>query len=160
MRIFLTFCYLLLAYFGQGQSIELHAIGSSGNFSSSSSGATLSSTIGEIAITTESSSSAILTQGFQQSIITITPVTKINENTFGIQIFPTPTSQLITVKKEQQDILFAELIDVQGKVLSKYKLTEETTEIDLKDLPSSTYFLTVKATDKQAVQTFKIQKIQ
>jgi len=160
MRIFLTFCCLLLAFLGKGQSLELHVIGSAGNFSASSSGATLSATVGEIVITTESSNSAILTQGFQQSMIMVTPITEIDKNTLGIQVFPTPTTQLVTVKKEQQEILFAELIDVQGKVLSKYKLTKETTEIDLKDLPSSTYFLTVKATDKQAIQTFKIQKIQ
>ena len=160
MRIFLTFCCLMLAFLGRSQSLELHVIGSAGNFSTSSSGASLSATIGEIAITTESSSSAILTQGFQQSMIMVTPITEIEKNLLGIQVFPTPTTQLITVKKEQQEILFAELIDVQGKVLSTYKLTKETTEIDLKDLPSSTYFLTVKATDKQAIQTFKIQKIQ
>ena len=152
--------FFFLIHFAYGQSLEQQVIGTTGNFSSNANGTTLSATSGEVVTTTESSNSAILTQGFQQPVLFTTAIHQIEENRLNIGIFPNPTAQQISIKKEHQELLYAELVDVLGRVLSKHDLEQRTTQIDLQELPSSTYFLTIKTEKGQSIQTFKIQKIQ
>ena len=160
MKPSLLIIFVLQLTFSFSQSIEQQVIGSSGNFSSTASGTTLSSTTGEIITTTGNSSSAILTQGFQQPVI-VTPLsTRELPNNWSIGVYPNPSNYKITVKKEQSETLYAVLIDVLGRVISTHKLTENNTEINLEQLASGTYFLKIKNNIKESLQTFKIQKIQ
>ena len=146
--------------FSIGQSLEQQVIGSSGNFSSTTTGTTLSSTTGEVITNTANSGTAILTQGFQQPVI-ITSLTsdKLSDNQ-EITLFPNPSDYQITIIKEHSEVLYAELIDVLGQVISTHKLTEKNTEVNLEKLASGTYFFKINNNTKQTVQTFKIQKIQ
>ena len=65
-KILLTTICLAFATFSFSQQISRHVVASGGNYSSNS-GYTISSTIGESMVTTLTSASNVLTQGFQQS---------------------------------------------------------------------------------------------
>ena len=66
MKTHLLFGLILLANCSFGQSLDQYVIGTAGNFSNTASTSTLSWTLGEVIINTANSSTAILTQGFQQ----------------------------------------------------------------------------------------------
>jgi hypothetical protein len=65
-KILLTTICIAFATFSFSQQISRHVVASGGNYSSNS-GYTISSTIGESMVTTLTSASNVLTQGFQQS---------------------------------------------------------------------------------------------
>lgn len=152
---------LCWAFCSYGQSLDQYVIGSVGNFSSNSTNSTLSWTLGEVVINTASSSSAILTQGFQQPIIIVpTGTNTLIDNSLSINVFPNPTLEQITVQKESNELLKASLINVLGQTIETYDLLDNTTQINLDQLPAANYLLHVQTLDKRTIQTFKIQKVQ
>ena len=157
---FLLFFFFLATY-SYGQSLEQFIIGSAGNFSSASTGTSLSWTLGEPMISTENSSSAILTQGFQQPLV-VTPLsTNLSQDqAIHLQAFPNPTLEKITLEKETNTTLNAELLDILGQSIGHYSLVENQTIISLETLPAATYLLCIRALNGQIIQTFKIQKTQ
>ena len=157
---FLLFFFFLASY-SYGQSLEQFIIGSAGNFSSASTGTSLSWTLGEPMISTENSSSAILTQGFQQPLV-VTPLsTNLSQNqSVNLQVFPNPTLEKVTLEKETNTALNAELLDILGQSIDHYSLVENQTIISLETLPAATYLLCIRALNGQIIQTFKIQKTQ
>ena len=157
---FLIF-FVLFVNYTQGQSLSRYVIGSFGDFNTTPTGTTLSSTLGEIIGTTESSHSAIITQGFQQpDALTITSFINPKNNNLSINVFPNPTSQFITIKKDYAQSLYAELTDVLGQVIYSYIFKQRSTQINLQTLSAGTYFLSIKTTNNQFIQSFKIQKTQ
>lgn len=160
MRTPLTIYFLLITVFSYAQSLEQTVIGAAGNFSANSGGSTLSWTVGEPISTTENSSSAILTQGFQQPV-TVNPLSISNkiEDEIAVQVFPNPTTEQITIQTNSRTALKAELINVLGQVIHSYALNDASLTIDLTRLPAANYLLQVYS-KKSSIQTFKIQKIQ
>jgi hypothetical protein len=161
MKTHIIFYFLFLTTCSYGQSLEQYVIGSAGNFNSTSSGTSLSWTIGEPLISTESSSTAILTQGFHQPLV-VTPLsTNLNLNqAIDLQAFPNPTLEKVTLKKETNTVLKAELLDILGQSIGHYSLVEEQTTLSLETLPAATYLLCIRALNGQIIKTFKIQKTQ
>lgn len=160
MKIPILFCFLLFISNTHAQSLEQYVIGSTGNFSSTSNGVTLSATLGELITTTNSSSSAILTQGFHQPITVSMANTQQLQQALDIQVFPNPTAAFLSIKKEDAAFLKADLIDILGQSIATYSLQDDLTEIDLQQLPAANYLLRIRTEDGAAVQTFKIQKTQ
>jgi len=160
MKTALLIILIFQLNFSIGQSLDQQVIGSSGNFSSTTSGITLSSTTGEVITNTANGGAAILTQGFQQPVVVTSLSSDKLTNNEDIRIFPNPSNYQITIIKEHSETLYAELIDVLGQSISTHKLTEKNTEINLENLASGTYFFKINNNTKQTVQTFKIQKIQ
>jgi hypothetical protein len=123
--------------------------------------AQISWTLGDNQIKTYEKSSAILTQGFLQSKITITSVNKIIDNgNLTVNFFPNPVKDIlqvnIDVKKPEQ--LNLSLYTIDGKmVLSKTlePLNNKTT-IDFSPYPKGIYLLKAVSENKSLVQTFKI----
>ncbi|WP_264793647.1 T9SS type A sorting domain-containing protein [Aureispira anguillae] len=157
--LFLTFS--LIATQSYGQSLEQYVIGTAGDFGLNSGGTTLSWTLGEPIVSTENSSTAILTQGFQQPIV----VNSLSTNqaltpSISLQVFPNPTFQELSIQKDISSNLKAELFDILGQRIAQYDLVDNTTRIDLNNLPAAHYLLRVSKLDKTSIQTFKIQKIQ
>lgn len=78
--------------------------------------------------------------------ITITdPPTNINESTNNINnIYPNPTSGLINIEFSDKVILplTIELIDVKGKIVKDFSITNKNSVIDLTSLPIGVYVLT------------------
>lgn len=159
MKTHILFYFLFLATYSYAQSLEQFVISSAGNFSNTSTGTTLSWSVGEPMISTESSNTAILTQGFQQPI-DVNPLSvdiKLNQD-IRLQVYPNPTSEQITFQKETDKTLKAELFNMLGKSIGHYSITQRQTNISLQHLPSATYLLRIQDLDQQIIKTFKIQK--
>lgn len=78
---------------------------------------------------------------------------------FSISVFPNPTVNKITINWEESDItsINYQLINQNGQVLIKGVLDFKNHQIDLSNLASSLYYLTI-ANSKNQLKKFKIVK--
>ena len=118
-------------------------------------------TIGEPVIRTEISTTNQLTQGFHQTQLLISSVSKI-ELSFSIDVFPNPTTSTLTLsfENDRSEDLKWSLVDVMGRerkagiiqnAVSNYSL-------NVQDLEHGIYFLNLKTSENKNLQTYKIQK--
>lgn len=98
------------------QTAERQVIGSAGAYTTATNGLQASSTVGETATATGTSSSLVLTQGFQQPGNTSVGIEDV-ELGFAMKAYPNPVSDAVTldfnVEKEQQ--LSIAVFDGQGR---------------------------------------------
>ena len=125
------------------------------------SGGTVSYSIGQIVSSTSSASYGSTAPGVQQpfEISVVTGLEESNEITLKCNIYPNPASDKLTLMIENYDfvILSFQFIDLNGKLLKSSKLFNISTEIDMKNIVSGTYFLKVIQNNKE-IKTFKIIK--
>ncbi|MCK4465408.1 MAG: T9SS type A sorting domain-containing protein [Bacteroidales bacterium] len=165
-RGLIAFC--LLSY---GAAIHAQeVVTTAGSYGETTSGS-LSWTVGEPVIETITDGTNTLTQGFQQSKLTVTSVYELPGLDFTILVYPNPTSDFLTVKVEKNDRLTGlkyHLYDINGKLLLLKQIEGNETTISLKHLKPSTYFLkvyhtgrngrTVVTKDNKEIKTFIIIK--
>ncbi len=123
----------------------------------------ISWTMGEVVIETYEAGNSILTQGFHQThlIVTPDPVNVPNLADWNVSVYPNPTSEqlIINLTGNNQELL-AELYDMNGKLVINepiYK-DQQQKELDLSTLAQSYYLLKVHSKDHRILSTFKIQK--
>jgi hypothetical protein len=150
--ILLMFCFCFIT--GQAQEV----ITTSGGNASGNTGS-LSYTLGQIAYTTLSSTTGILTQGVQQPYEIF--ITKSTPNTEGINllVYPNPTRDILTLKIINMDIkgLRYILYDMNGKLLQDKLIESNEIPISLGAYAGGVYVL--KVTDlKKKIKIFKIIK--
>lgn len=123
------------------------------------SGYEVSWTIGEPVIETFTAGSTIVTQGFHQTKLTVTPVTELDYPGLDLKVFPNPTSGIVTVQfnKLTENIGFS-LFDISGKKLFGRQIKSTITNVDLKNYAGGQYYLKVTKNPGQTIQTFKIIK--
>jgi len=124
------------------------------------SGGTSSYSVGQLVYTTNTSSNGSVTQGVQQSIelfnlsnpeltaLTLTAVT-----------YPNPTTDYVVLALTNStltDLSYA-LYDLQGRLVHKGKVNEDTTQIPMQHLESAVYLLKVNQ-NNQELKSFKIIK--
>ena len=146
---------LLCALHVQGQQ---QVVSSAGSFHSNASGS-VSWTLGELAIETLTTASNILTQGFQQSRLTVTGIGDIPQLDFEIVVCPNPASDhlIIRTDKEQHENLYFQLYDLSGKIILQDRIRETETTIPLNHLRSAVYLLRIIEGNRQ-VWAFKVVK--
>lgn len=146
---------LLCALHVQGQQ---QVISSAGNFHSAASGS-ISWTLGELAIETLTTAGNILTQGFQQSRLTVTGIGDIPTLDYEIVVYPNPASDhlIIRTDKEQHENLYYHLYDLSGKIVLQDKILESETTITVNHLKSAVYLLRIIDGTRQ-VRAFKVVK--
>ena len=86
--------------------------------------------------------------------ITVTAVLG-NEPTYdGVEVFPNPTEQSITITLEKviKGNTNLELIDIQGRSLLQREIIEEKTNVNLQSLPAGTYLLRVLQGEKVLIR--------
>ena len=117
----------------------------------------LSWTLGEPMTETYTASGLIVSQGFQQGgFVTAVHETKLP---FEVEVFPNPTANAVYLTAPTTQQLWAELADVDGRVILRQRLEPPVaqTPLSMAQLPSGTYFLIVK--DKNGLSnSFKILK--
>jgi IgA Peptidase M64/Secretion system C-terminal sorting domain len=86
--------------------------------------------------------------------ITVTPVLGNEPIYDGVEIFPNPTEQSITITLEKvvKGNTNLELIDIQGRAMLQREITEEKTNINLQTFPAGTYLLRVLQGEKVLVK--------
>ncbi|MCT4580168.1 MAG: T9SS type A sorting domain-containing protein [Flavobacteriales bacterium] len=112
-------------------------------------------TIGETVVSTEDDGNNIITQGFHQPQVTVSTVEEQLTTTFSI--FPTPVTNILTIKASKANPNTTAFIsDLNGKSVRSFLLTELTTQLNIEELSSGIYLLTIKEDD--TMNTYKIIK--
>ncbi len=119
----------------------------------------LSYTLGELAIETESDD-FILTQGFHQTLLTITSISE--NDAMQVAFYPNPTENTIYLQSsEQHGLTSVELFDMQGRQVKVFNLSgAQQSSISIGDLPSGSYLLVLASPDSnQSSYSALIQKL-
>lgn len=151
-----------LTLFAQVQ-LERSVIGSTGG-DAESGDLHVSHTVGEAVVTTESSSTIILTQGFHQPTDFMIGIESA-EHGVSITAFPNPTegTVVLDLTTEKPHEFHVEVFDATGKrVLSNDNFTarqEHKHTVDLSTVASGNYFIRLSTTEDDFQKSLKVQKI-
>ena len=122
----------------------------------SNSQGSISYSVGEVVINTETDGDYDITQGFHQANWTFVGIEDFSPS-YEASIFPNPTSELLNIKTELFDDVEYLLYDVNGKQILKGKLTGKQTSIQVNHLSTGSYSLTLR-NEEQNLKTFKLVK--
>jgi hypothetical protein len=148
--------FFLILLLGTVAIYAQQVITTAGNFDTETSGS-ISWTLGEGIIDTYSGSNLILTQGFQQSKLTITSLNNLPDNSLEINVYPNPTSDNLSIKitKGSFDDLKFLLFDINGKLMAEQSFLNFETNISFLNLTAGTYLLKLFKNNLE-LQVFKI----
>ena len=137
---------------------QLEVVATSGDFYVNSSGS-LSWTLGEVAIETLSETNFILTQGFQQSKLTVTAINDLQTSGIELSVYPNPTDNFlfIEVKTDNQRDLQINLFDLNGKLILLKKITGSRQTVHMQNYTPDIYILKVTEGNKE-IRTYQIVK--
>lgn len=137
-------------------------IDASGDTITGSSG-TVAYSIGQVFYTYIGQSDYIVAQGIQQQEEAVNLSKPVNsaEPETEIFIFPNPASDFVNIKMDglefEKGLKSYALYDLQGRLLKQNKIVQAETQVELSNLKSSIYLLTVYFND-EILKTFKIIK--
>jgi len=138
------------------QSLSPTVVASAGKHTSNAN-LQLSYTVGEVAVTTATGGSSILTQGFHQPLEVNTGIT---EGSFEgrISVFPNPTSRELFVETESEyGKINGVIVDIQGRIVKEFTmLGKDKTSINVEEYAAATYQLSLVGADKKFRKTFSI----
>jgi hypothetical protein len=156
---------VIIAFFLFG--IAIHAqevVSSAGSYVETTSGS-LSWTVGEPVIETITDGTNTLTQGFQQSKLTVTAINDLKVSGIELFVYPNPTNSFLSieVKTDKQRDLLLSLFDINGRLILQKKMAGNKQTIKMQNYKPGTYILKVMeakdSTDaKFCVSTFRIIK--
>jgi hypothetical protein len=153
LKILMAFFLIVYGNLGAQEIIT-----SNGDYFSNSNGS-LSSTIGEPIGETFAGTENVITQGFQQSKLTIISIMEFTKADYTITAFPNPVKEYIKIKcdSHRNENLVYELYDNLGKLLQKKQIERSETEISFSNLKPSDYYIRILSGQSE-VKTFKIVK--
>ena len=153
----ILFCSFLIL--SSGIITAQTAVTTTGSNANSSSGS-VSFTVGQLVVSSLKNNDAMVIHGVQQpyEISVITGV-EIPEIKLVLNIFPNPTSDILTLKTEEYDTegLSYRLFNAAGLMMQDKKVTGNETTISMRRYSSGIYYL--KVINKNLdIKTFKIIK--
>ena len=150
----LIFLIILCATSLQAQEVVTTA----GSYGETTSGS-LSWTVGEPVIETITDGTNTLTQGFQQSKLTVTAVFELPGLDFTISVFPNPANSFLSieVKTDKQRDLLLSLFDLNGRLILQKKMAGNKQTIKMQNYKPATYILKVTERNKE-IRTYQIVK--
>ena len=132
---------------------------SAGN-NATGSGGSSSYSIGQVVYTTNTGTTGSIAQGVQQPYeISSLGTDNFSDIVLKWSAYPNPTSNILTLDIKNYDLssLSYEMIDLSGKIIETYKITQDQTDIDMSNKVSSIYFIAIIENNK-TLKTFKIIK--
>ncbi len=146
-NIIIWFCLLVGCQMAFGQlSLERQLIGSTGNDSQSGT-ISLSSSLGEVAVSFSSSGTISLSEGFQQADEMAVGL-EGESFEFSYDIFPNPTSGklYVHITSDQPLLMKVEIYDLHGKSCGiqspeQWVQGRQSLQLDLEELSTATYLL-------------------
>ena len=120
----------------------------------------VSYTVGQIAIQTNSNESVSLSEGVQQpyEIMTV-GVNEFPQITLNALVYPNPTENIAQLQLNGLEIPIggfqAILYDANGKLLQNHNVTEEITSFQIGQYATGTYYLKLR-NGKRVLKTFKV----
>jgi hypothetical protein len=118
---------------------------------------TIDFTVGEPIIETVSDGNNDLTQGFHQTLLTITGIEDLDVN-FIVNLFPNPTADEVNITVEKFEGLSYHLFDIAGKLLKEQMITAKATKIVVENYPKGTYLLTLSHAENKKIKSYRIIK--
>lgn len=117
----------------------------------------ISWTLGETIIETFEAGDIVLTQGFHQDSYEITAIPEFQDQSIEVSLFPNPAREEFFIHYKGDDFASYEIgiYDLNGNLLSKKQIHEELTGIDISELPSAEYIISVYDKEK----TFRSYKL-
>ncbi|MBN2519353.1 MAG: T9SS type A sorting domain-containing protein [Bacteroidales bacterium] len=162
MEKLLTFLIIILlnSWLIKSQEKSQEIVASSGAYEKNSN-LSVSWTLGDLAVNTESNSNIIIIQGFQQGDYVITLIGELNNPDFEVNFFPNPSKGILNLKFEScNDVTITlKLADIDGKVLKIQNFNEiigNSLILDLSAYKNGIYLLEL-INDKSS-RTYKIVK--
>jgi hypothetical protein len=157
-QLLLTGIAIAFATIIWGQNADQQVISSSGGDMSSGQ-YSLSWTLGEPVTATHENQNIILTQGFHQPMDVPTGIDEQQEG--EILVYPNPTrDQLHFDLPTNLSVVDVRIHDLHGKVISGHSAITGSRTINLNNLASGTYILTIINPKNQEVEKrLKIQKV-
>jgi hypothetical protein len=152
--IFIFLYFLLSAQFSQAQQLERQVIASSGSNSIGN-----SFTLGEVV---PSVINLRVIAGFQQPQFMGKLLTAIRDISHELQVYPVPTQDIVTIKGKDFDsrTTNAILYTVEGKQAQiGMEQFHNEMKLDLGNLPSGSYYLTLTNQTNLTTAKYKILKI-
>ena len=126
----------------------------------SGNGGTVTYTVGQIAVQSNSNGTASISEGVQQPYeISVVGVDEHPYITLNAVLYPNPTlgNVQLTINNEQLDGE-VKVFDANGKYLFSKKIKENTTPLDFSVYAPGTYYVNVYD-GKQMLKTFKVVKM-
>jgi len=151
--------FVMIAFLLSG--IAVHAqevVSTAGSYGETASGS-LSWTIGEPVIETITDGTNTLTQGFQQSKLTVTAISDLKVSGIELYVYPNPTNSFlfIEVKTDKQRDLLLNLFDINGRLILQKKMAGNKQTINMQNYEPATYILKVTESNKE-INTYQIVK--
>lgn len=143
------------------QSVSHHVIATTG-FSGSNGGSYLDFTVGELAVTTVSSETTFVSQGFHQTYLEHVSIHEAQEMTLSIHVFPNPTTDYVTIEIGGDNALdiTAIVYDGYGKLLYTGTYPKaKTFQIDMSRWAAGQYYIRLaERYTHTPIKAFSIQK--
>ena len=139
-------------------SVSAQTVFSANGGTATVAGTQVSWTVGEPVVATVSDGNSTLTQGFQQSKLTVTAIDDLQVQGVEIKVYPNPTSDYVTVHFSntiEKPVYL--LFDLSGRLIEQKNIESTGTKIDMSGYSGGSYILKLR-TAKQPLQTFKIIK--
>lgn len=159
-RIYILLLFLTGASMAAAQTLSPTVVASAGGFGSSGN-VSLSWTAGELVSKNLSVDTLMLTQGFQQSQLTVTTsVNEFNALTTDVKVYPNPADNVLNVDFQgmADQILQLKLMSLNGKVVMTRKIhnPKGNTRLNINGASPGTYMLEISLNGKSKI--FKIVK--
>jgi hypothetical protein len=134
--LFMTFQMMSTA-----QSLSPEVLASTGDYNVKTE-ATLSWTLGELAVQTYSSGTAMLSQGFQQTSLGLSTA-RFLDNSVIIKLSPNPAREILLVSFDRDVSLpvLAEIWDGQGRLVHKQSFHSVQNQVNVYDYMQGAYLL-------------------
>jgi hypothetical protein len=116
--------------------------------------------IGLVFYTTNTGSNGSAAQGVQHAFEISTVGIKETSLNVSLTAFPNPTTDNLTLQTSEynNEKLFYQLFDIQGKQLYNGQITTKQTPINMSGIKTGTYFLHVLDQENKKIQSFQIIK--
>lgn len=140
-----------------GLAQELQAVGSGGAFHQNTQGS-ISWSLGEVATQTLKAGDYIITQGFQQSKLTLTSVYQRQGYNKLIIAYPNPTNDFINLKTDgHTQNLYYRVYDINGRIVKSGEFKSNPTLVSFRDLDAAIYFIRIIQNNLE-VKTIRVVK--
>jgi len=154
--VFCTFCL-------HAQTVEREIVGAAGGAFSNAS-IHVSNSVGELAVSSNSTAGLIVTQGFQQTKLNTTGINGKSQMLFDVKAYPNPTTDYLNVEFNSEKVIEVsmQIRDQLGRLVP-FDVRSNTVEglnkrtIDLSNLSSGNYIL-VLLIDNESAGTIHIVK--
>ncbi len=160
---FLQISLVVLFSFGISEIKAQTSINATGG-DATSSGGSVSYSIGQVFLTTNSGTNGSIAHGVQQpyEISVITSLEEAKDIQLTVSAYPNPTTDYLTLSIDASTPLSIQsmsyqLYDMNGKLLQSEKITSNQTSIAMSNLVTANYVLKVIQENKE-IKTFKIIK--